>query len=671
MKRTQLLSLALALLISGFTETYAQQPARYLVRFSNKNTSPFSLANAGAYLSTRSIARRTAYGLALDSTDLPVTPRYIDSLRSVPTVVVLNTSKWLNQVSIRLTDTSAANVSAVLNKINSFSFVRSSQPTGARGTEQAGKFEETTSPLQQRGQGVLADVYNYGASTNQVRMHNGQFLHNIGLRGQGKIIGVLDAGFLNYLTVKAFDSARANGQILGTWDFVANEASVNEDNSHGMQCFSVMAANIPGQFVGTAPKASYYLFRSEDAVTEYPIEEHNWVCAAERVDSAGGDMISSSLGYNIFDAPLASQSHTFAQLNGNTTMAAIGADLAAKKGILVVNSAGNEGNSSWGRIMTPADGDSVLAVGAVNASGVAASFTSRGPSADGQVKPDVASQGVATVVQGANNTIVTSNGTSFAAPNIAGLAACLWQGFPEYNNMKIINALRQAGSRATNPNDSVGYGIPDVRKALVNLLKEFTTFTATTTNCNTTLSISTKAMKDMKFELERQLPGASGFTRIAESFGTGATFANASLQLTDSLFNVQPGTITYRVRLVADTTATNTYADYLDTATTSIAAACRLTTGINTVDPNATTVVIAPNPARDVVNVKLTTAASIRNLQLRIVDGKGRTIKLMNTQAPAGISTHSIPVSTLASGKYYLSLFNGSKLLFTSEWIKL
>jgi subtilisin family serine protease len=367
-------------------------------------------------------------------------------VRLAGTVTILNISKWLNSVTIQTTD------AAALAKINGFSFVQTSSPIAARMASDRNKFEQEQiqkPSVSHKETGIASDFFDYGSSFAQIHIHNGEFLHNIGLRGEGMQIGMLDAGFQNYLTVRAFDSARANGQFLGTWDFVAKETSVNEDNPHGMQCLSTIAANIPGQFVGTAPKASFYLFRSEDASSEYPIEEHNWVCAAERVDSAGGDMISSSLGYNSFDAPLATQSHTYADMDGNTTMAAIGADLAAKKGILVMNSAGNEGGNSWGKIITPADGDSVMAVGAVNASGIPAGFTSRGPSSDGQVKPDVASVGVATVVQLQNNTIGTNNGTSFSAPNMAGLTACLWQGFQEFTNIKIINALQRAGSRAT------------------------------------------------------------------------------------------------------------------------------------------------------------------------------------------------------------------------------
>jgi len=171
--------------------------------------------------------------------------------------------------------------------------------------------------------------YNYGQSFQQIHIHNGEFLHDIGLRGQSMIIGMLDAGYNNYTSLSAFDSVNANGQVLGVYDFVDHDNSVVEDNAHGMECFSIIAANIPGQFVGSGPKALFYLFRTEDVNSEYPIEEHNWVCGAERADSAGADVISSSLGYTTFDN--AAFNHTYADMNGRTTMAAIGATIAARK----------------------------------------------------------------------------------------------------------------------------------------------------------------------------------------------------------------------------------------------------------------------------------------------------------------------------------------------------
>jgi hypothetical protein len=475
-------------------------------------------------------------------------------------------------------------------------------------------------------------------------------------------IGMLDAGFQNYLTVRAFDSARANGQFLGTWDFVAKETSVNEDNPHGMQCLSTIAANIPGQFVGTAPKASFYLFRSEDASSEYPIEEHNWVCAAERVDSAGGDMISSSLGYNSFDAPLATQSHTYADMDGNTTMAAIGADLAAKKGILVMNSAGNEGGNSWGKIITPADGDSVMAVGAVNASGIPAGFTSRGPSSDGQVKPDVASVGVATVVQLQNNTIGTNNGTSFSAPNMAGLTACLWQGFQEFTNIKIINALQRAGSRATSPNDTIGYGIPDVKKAMLYLLKEYATSTATVSGCKTTVSWNSKDVSAMKYEIERTVAGQTVFVKVGEVTGSGTVFSNQTHTFEDDLSDVPKGTVTYRIRQVIDTSASGFMADYIDTVSTSLATSCL--SGSNSIE-------LAPNPARGSLNVKVNTQTAITNLVIKVYNSLGQMVVDLKRSKAEGSVVFNVPVFKLPGGKYYVSVYDGKNLIETKELLKL
>ncbi|HEX8314380.1 MAG TPA: S8 family serine peptidase, partial [Flavisolibacter sp.] len=540
-----------AFVAAGFN-SHAQF-SRYLVQLKDKATNPFSLSTPAQYLSQRAIDRRTRYSIAVDSTDLPVTPRYIDSLRLSGAVTILNTSRWLNQVSIQTTDATA------LAKINSFPFVRVVAPIAARtgGGAGSGKKEvagssATLSSAPPRTQRTTADFYDYGQSYRQVHIHNGEFLHNIGLRGQNMIIGMLDGGFRSYTSLKAFDSVNAAGQVLGTYDFVARETSVVEDDAHGMQCFSIIAANIPGQFVGTAPKASFYLFRSEDGASEYPIEEHNWVCAAERVDSVGGDLISSSLGYSdgmsnsIFN-------HTYAEMNGNTTIAARGADMAAKKGILVANAAGNDGNGSFHFISSPADGDSVMAVGAVTADSIPAGFSSYGPSSDNQVKPDVASQGVNTVLQTQFNTIGASNGTSFACPNIAGLAASLWQGFPEVNNMRIINVLRQSGSKASSPDNRVGYGIPDVKKALLILVKEFATASIVSSTCKNTLSWTSKDVTTMRYEIERKAAGETNFTRIGERQGTGTTFTPRSYQFSDSLVNVQAGTISYRIRQVIDT----------------------------------------------------------------------------------------------------------------------
>lgn len=650
------MALCLLVLLS-IAQTGEAQSTRYVIKFKNKGTNPYSLGNPSAYLSSRAIERRTKYTIAFDSTDLPVTPRYLDSVRSAGTVTVLNVSKWLNAVTIQTTD------AAALAKINSLPFVKNTAPVAARmAGSNRNKFTEDQiqQPALLREMDITSDFFNYGSSHAQVHIHNGEFLHNIGLHGEGMQIGMLDGGFQNYLTLRAFDSARANGQILDTWDFVAREASVNEDHPHGMQCLSTIAANIPGQFVGTAPKASFYLFRSEDVSSEYPIEEFNWVCAAERVDSAGGDMISSSLGYNLFDN--AAFNHSYADMNGHTTMAAIGAGLAAKKGILVVNSAGNEGTNSWGKIITPADGDSVMAVGAVNAAGIPASFSSRGPSSDGRIKPDVASVGVATVVQLPNNTIGTSNGTSFSAPNLAGITACLWQGFREVNNMTIIDALRRSASRASNPNDTIGYGIPDVKKAVLILLKALATADVSVANCKATLHWSSKDINGMKYEIERAVAGQTGFTKVGEIAASGNTFSQQRYKYTDDLADVPKGTVSYRIRQIIDTAATGFSAGYIDTVATTVTSSCL---------SGFTGVSLAPNPSQGALSIKVNTPTAVPNLSIRIFNSSGQLVLELKRSKAEGIGVFDVPVFNLASGKYYVSVYDDKKLIQTKELIKL
>jgi serine protease AprX len=630
---------------------YAQ--TRYLVKFKNKAFQTASLSSPSSYLSARSIARREKYNIPIDSTDLPVTPRYIDSLRSIPNVTVLIASKWLNQVSIYTSDPTA------LAKINSFSFVQSTNAIAARinGREMPMEYKfESPLPSNTR----VTDIepsFNYGLSTAQIKIHNGDFLHNIGLRGQGMIIGMLDAGYYLYTTFNSLDSINHNGQILDTYDFVQQETSVVEDDPHGMQCLSVIAANIPGQFVGTAPKAHFFLYRSEDVRSEYPIEEHNWVVAAERVDSAGGDVISSSLGYTTFDNP--AYNHSYADMNGNTTIASIGADLAAKKGILVLNAAGNDGNNGWKYIATPADADSILTVGAVNTSGVVGAFSSYGPSADGQIKPDVASVGVGTVLQG-NNVIATGNGTSFACPNLAGLATCLWQGFPEYNNIFIANVIRRSGHLFSTPNDRIGYGIPDMKKAVMLLLKEFASSSVVVQGCTPVISWKSKDITGMKYEIERKANGEALFTKIGEQKALGSTFSTQTYQFKDGNPFTQSGTISYRIRQVIDTATASFSADYIDTSSTSISSLCTINQ-----------ITIAPNPAAAQVTIQITILEAILDLQIQFTNILGQEVKRVTYNKPAGSTIFPISIHVLPSGKYFVTVYNKKEKLYTQELIKL
>jgi serine protease AprX len=544
------------------TESNAQF-TRYIIRLKDKGTNPYSISNPSQYLTARAIARRTRYAIPIDSADLPVTPRYIDSIRLAGAVTVLNSSKWLNQVAIQTNDVTA------LNKINTFPFVLSSAPIAARRqttNTPVNKKLEATEKIQTEPftpQNITADHYSYGLSYPQVHIHNGEFLHNRGFRGDGMHMAVIDAGFQNYLTMPTFDSIRNNGQILGTWDFVSGNASVNEDHPHGSNCFSTIAANMPGVFIGTAPKTSFYLYRSEDAATEYPVEEQNWAAAAERADSLGVDICSVSLGYTTFDNALFN--YTYANMNGNTSMIARAADIASKKGMLVAVAAGNDGSGAWHYVGTAGDADSVLTVGAVNSAGTPASFSSYGPSSDGQVKPTIAAVGWnAIAANTGNGQPAAGNGTSFATPIIAGLATCLWQAFPEVNNMNIISVLQQAGNRTANPDDRTGYGIPDMKKAFVMLVKQLFTKQVQQTSCSASLQWTVKTDSVISIVVERKLATETSYTAISTQNSTGA-FTARNFSYTDDLRNINASSITYRLRMniAADTSF------YLDSATIS------------------------------------------------------------------------------------------------------
>ncbi len=533
-------------LLIGDNDCYAQF-SRYIVKLKDKGTNPFSISNPSQYLTQRAIDRRTRYSIVIDSTDLPVTPRYIDSIRMAGTVTILNVSKWLNQVAIQTND------AAALAKINSFPFVISTGPVASRNQQNDKTVNkkldapDNTFPVPPATPQGITDFYNYGLSFGQVHLNNGEFLHNRGFRGQGMHMAVLDAGFFHYLSLPTFDSIRNNNQVLGTWDFVTGNASVDEDHTHGMNCLSIIAANMPGIFMGTAPKTSFYLYRTEDVNSEYPIEEQNWVAGMERADSLGIDISSTSLGYFTFDNAIFN--YTYANMDGNTTISAKGADLAAKKGILVVLAAGNEGGSAWHYIITPSDADSVMAVGAVSTSGVVGGFSSFGPSSDGQIKPNVAAVGVGAVIANPSNGQPTfGSGTSFACPNMAGLTTCLWQAFPEINNMGIMNAMQQSATRANNPDDRTGYGIPDMKKAFVMLIKQLYTQQVTVAGCNVSLQWTAKTDSVISIIVERKLAAENNYTTISTHNSTGA-FAARNFTYSDDLRNFPSSGVKYRFKM--------------------------------------------------------------------------------------------------------------------------
>jgi len=468
----------LAVAMAALPAAAYSQYTRFLVELTDKHQSVYSLQQPSSYLSSRALSRRNRYLIAIDSTDLPVSPDYIDSLSRVPGIEYLSSSKWLNKVLIQVSDPAA------LSYLQTVSFIKSNAPIALRRYPERiptieNKFRESIFPMVagerisgvRQTRGVTGQI-NYGNSYQQIHIHQGEYLHNKNFKGQGMLIAMLDAGFLNLNTNPAFDSLRTQNRVIGGYDFVLNQAGISEADSHGANCLSIMAGNLPGKMVGSSPNASYLLLRTENAAEEFPVEEFFWSQGAEYADSSGADIISSSLGYTSFDD--GAFNHPYTDRNGNTCLSTIAADLAAKKGILVCNSAGNSGGSASDEkyISCPADGDSVLAVGAIQTDLQIAGFSSWGPNAAGKIKPNVVAMGQGTVLANINGDVATGNGTSYSNPLMAGLVACLWQAFPEMTNMQIIDAVQKSADRFQSPTDRFGYGIPNFKLAYDALLQQ-------------------------------------------------------------------------------------------------------------------------------------------------------------------------------------------------------
>jgi len=423
----------------------------YWVQLKDKKGTPYQVSHPESFLSQRAINRRVRQHIVLDETDLPVSPVYLDSLKKRG-LDIFHTSKWLNGATVRTADT------VLIRKIAGLPFVVSVQLTRPANILKSGmmKFREEEISTNY-------DPTNYGTAINQLTQLNGEFLHRQGFRGKGIQIAVLDAGFWHANEFTAFDTLRNTNRILGIRDFVDPKSDIYLQNSHGMSVLSCMGGNLPGNLIGTAPDASYYLFRSEDVTTEYLIEEDNWVAAAELADSVGVDVINSSLGYNLFDDP--QMNHSYTDMNGKKTRVTQGANMAFQKGILVFTSAGNEGDKTWKHIIAPSDGENVIGVAAVDINGIRASFSSVGPAFGGAVKPNVTAMGSNTYLVTSAGVLGYSSGTSFSSPVLAGVGACLLQANP-WATVKLVKlAIEQSASQYNKPDSLLGYGIPDFEKA--------------------------------------------------------------------------------------------------------------------------------------------------------------------------------------------------------------
>lgn len=429
-------------------------PDKYYVQFTDKNNSPYSIDNPEEFLSERALERRTRYNISIIENDVPVNPSYIQGVQDIG-VQIINPSRWLNGVTIYTNNLDH------IDQINQLPYVSGTlKMTGSESTI-IDKFKdilrEETSSTSVHKNSISID---YGQSYGQIEQLNGIQLHDDGYRGEGMVIAVLDAGFTGVIEHPVFEYLWDNNKILGTKDFVYKNGNVYEGHEHGKMVLSCMGANLPGEMVGTSPEADYWLLRSEDGATENIIEEYNWVSAAEFADSVGADVINSSLSYFDFDMP--EWTYDYDEMDGNTAISTIGADIAASKGMIVCNSAGNSGYL----VGAPADGDSVLTVGAVTIAGYRADFSSIGPTADGRIKPDVMACGAGATIAVSTSGISTGGyGTSFSSPIMAGMITCLWQSHPELSALEIMQSVKESGSTASSPDNYMGWGIPDFTDA--------------------------------------------------------------------------------------------------------------------------------------------------------------------------------------------------------------
>ena len=427
-----------------------QDTLKYRISLKDKAATTYSLEHPEAFLSEKAIERRRKQNLPIDSTDLPVCRKYVDEIRRQGVKIVV-TGKWENFVTVSCND------SALVERIAALPFVRETEKVWiAPGGD--GPFMATERDSLINRPSVHPDSI-YGLAVDQIRLSNGDKLHEEGFKGQGMTIAVIDAGFHNADKITAMQNIR----ILGTKDFVNPQSDIFAESSHGMAVLSCIAMNRPGVMTGTAPEASFWLLRSEDEYSEHLVEQDYWAAAVEYADSVGVDVVSSSLGYFSFDVEALNYHQD--QLDGRTSLISRAAKMASSKGILLFSSAGNEGGGSWGKITFPADAPDILTVGAITDRKKKSNFSSVGFTADYRVKPDVVALGTGCCVIDPTGNIRYANGTSFATPILAGLGVCLWQAFPSLTNKDIISLLQRFGSKFEQPDAELGYGIPDVYKA--------------------------------------------------------------------------------------------------------------------------------------------------------------------------------------------------------------
>ena len=398
-------------------------------------------------LSAEALALREQRGIAIDSLDYAVCPLYLDSLRRFG-ARICHTSRWMNGATIETTNEKAYD-------IYTWSFVKALETTRLEPVVQ-------TVPPKRMSEREETD---YGDCQTQLELYNLPRLHEAGFHGQGITMAVIDVGFQNLNTLTIFDSIRKHNQILGAYDFADDPVYgfYAEGASHGTRCLGLIAGNRE-DYQGAATEAQFYVMRTEEISTESPKELDNLVAAYEKCDSLGVRIASVSLGY--FDFEYSPWNVTYEQLDGKYYRASRAATIAARKGMLLCHAAGNSADKGWEWMNVPADADSILTVGAVWPDSTVTSFSCRGNTADGRIKPDVCAMGKNCCVTAVSSEdLIFGGGTSYATPLIAGLAACLWSAYPDETNMQIRERILRSAHKYDNPDRDYGYGIPDAWKA--------------------------------------------------------------------------------------------------------------------------------------------------------------------------------------------------------------
>lgn len=453
MMTKQTFQIALLLLVAG--SLYAQRvaPDTYWFYFTDKNDNGYTVSEPEQFLTQRSIDRRGWQNLPVDQSDMPVTKKYTDSLTAMG-LNVLFTSKWLNGALISSTDTSLVDTLYYLSFVDTIPWKPSVYDLYYPKPSSTKRFEDPypTPP-----------EYSYGISYDQNHQLKLDFMHSKGFSGNGVLLAVLDAGFLYMEGLPAFESAYANGKIRATKNFVNRNAGVYESHTHGMHVSSIIMANWPNNLIGTAPDVDLLLALTENVASETRIEEFSWIAGAEWADSLGADILNTSLGYTTFDDP--STNYSYEDLDGKTAHISVANSMTAAKGMVSVTSAGNSGSDPWYYIGTPADATDILAVGAADRTGMLANFSSRGPTYDHRIKPDVTAMGSKTAIQNWDSTATQGSGTSYSSPLIAGAAAVLWQAYPSLTAKELIRWIIESGDRYEFPDIEYGYGIPSFRAA--------------------------------------------------------------------------------------------------------------------------------------------------------------------------------------------------------------